>query len=644
VPQKLVTEFCGEVAAGRADVVLVTGAEAMSTVRHLRGTPEQPDWTEDPGGSLDDRGYGLRGMVALRALHHGLHEIAGIYAMAENARRAARGEGRDAYAASMGALFEPFTRVAAANPHSVAPEEVSADELVTVTERNRMITAPYTRMMVSRDLVNQGAAVVLTSVATARRLGVDESRWVFLHGHADLREQPLWERLDLAVAPSQADAVRAALAMAGTTLDDVRWIDLYSCFPVAVSQLADQLGLAPDDPRGLTVTGGLPFFGGPGNNYSMHAIAEIVERARREPGTVGMLSANGGTMSKVSVGVYSTTPAPWRPGDDAHLQAVVDARPTVVLDDHPADGWASVETWTVRHGKRGRTATVVGRTADDRRFLATSAPGDDELADWLEGAGQPVGEHVFVRNNGSTNHVSLTRERMDALLPAPPRGWRDSYEHLTVRRDGGVVEVTLAAGDLAAGAHVELDAVLDAFEADRSTHVAVVVADGLAGAADALPRSGWAGLTSRSLSKPVVLALAGDAVGGGAEALLAASMVVLAEDAGLAFDQVVAGRLAEHGGLVRLPRVLTPALATELLLTGRRVDAAEAGRLGLVNRVVPATEVTTTARDLAATVAAVPSLAVRLSLEVLADAAGEPDTFEAARRPRVAYDDVVIGE
>lgn len=642
-PQKLVTELAGDIAAGRAEWAVVTGAEAMSTHRHLKGDA-QPDWSEDPGGQLDNRGYGLRGMVAMRALHHGLHEIAGIYALVENARRAARGESAEDYAAGIGALFEPFTRVAAANPYAVAPEEISAADLMTVDERNRMIYTPFTRLVVSRDLVNQAATVVITSVAEAERAGIPREKWVFLHGHADLREQAIWERPDLSTSPAQGDAVRAALAMASAALEDVRWIDLYSCFPVAVSQLADQLGLSADDRRGLTVTGGLPFFGGPGNNYSLHAIAEVVDRTRREPGSVGLVSANGGTLSKVSVGVYSATPAPWKAGGDAALQATVDHRPTVALDDHPADGWITVETWTVRHGRSGRTPTVVGRTATGHRFLATSAPGDDELADWLEGPGQPVGQRLYVRNDGDTNHVTLTRERMDELLPAASTRWRDAYDHLTVTREGAVVEIALAPGDLGADHHLELAAALDAFEADRSAHVALLVTDGLAGQPTPLPGAGWAGLTARRIVKPVVVAHTGEAVDRGAEALLAPTLVVLDAGAGLTFGHVEHNKLADLGGLVRLPRLVGPQAAADLVLTGRRVDAAEALRLGLAARVAPAGTAAAAARELAVAIADRPGFAVRLSLEVMAEADDEPDTLEAARRPRVAYDDMVIGE
>ena len=116
------------------------------------------------------------------------------------------------------------------------------------------------------------------------------------------------ERQDLAHSPAAAMAARRALELAGASLADIGAFDLYSCFPIAVFNICDELGLAPDDPRRLTLTGGLPFFGGAGNNYSMHAIAEIAARVRADPGSFGLVGANGGIMSKYSVGVYSATP------------------------------------------------------------------------------------------------------------------------------------------------------------------------------------------------------------------------------------------------------------------------------------------------------------------------------------------------
>ncbi len=298
--------------------MLLFGSEAISTVEHFAGKrgddPGKPDFTEHAGGSLDDRGYGLEGLVSRHLAAHGLTGAPSQYALIDNARRARLKLNRAEYAAAMGALFAPFTRVAAANPHASAPVERSAAELVTPTEANRLIADPYTRYIVAREKVNQGAAVLLMSVVAARRLGVPEDRLVFLHGHADLRERALVERADLSRSPAAVMAAGHALEMAGIKADDLATIDLYSCFPAPVFNICDGLGIAPDDPRGLTLTGGLPFFGGAGNNYSMHAIAETVQRARSNPGSFGFVGANGGIMSKYSAGVYSSTPAPWTAG------------------------------------------------------------------------------------------------------------------------------------------------------------------------------------------------------------------------------------------------------------------------------------------------------------------------------------------
>jgi acetyl-CoA C-acetyltransferase len=205
--------------------------------------------------------------------------------------------------------------------------------------------------------------------------------------------------------------------MAGIGAEDLGTIDLYSCFPIAVSNICDGLGLAADDPRGLTVTGGLPFFGGAGNNYAMHAIAETVRRLRAQPGAYGLVGANGGAMSKYSVGVYSTTPAPFRPDRGAAPQAEIQAWPGVEQAVR-ADGWGTVETYTVKHGRGGaRTGIVIGRLeADGRRFLAMTAEGDDDMLDLLS-TGEPIGGRVYVRSFGVGNRVTTGEERMAELFP-----------------------------------------------------------------------------------------------------------------------------------------------------------------------------------------------------------------------------------
>jgi acetyl-CoA C-acetyltransferase len=416
-PQHLVTELAGAVAAGRCEVALLVGSEAISTVRHLARADDRPDFTERVGGQLEDRGFGLEGVVVRRQVDHGLTSAASQYALCENARRARLGSDRERYAAGMGELFAPFSRVAATNPHAAAPTARTPAELATPGERNRMIADPYPRFLVSRDQVNQGAAAVLMSVAVADRLGVPTDRRVYLHGHADLRERDLLDRADLGAAPASVQALRLALDLAGVELAEVATLDLYSCFPIAVAAVADAFGLAADDPRGLTLTGGLPFFGGAGNNYSMHAIAETVHRARAAPGSVGLVGANGGILSKYSVGLYSTEPVGWRPGRDAEAQAGIDGW-AGVEQARDADGWATVETYTVNHTRRGPIGVVVGRLeSDGRRFLARAVDGDDDLLGLLTG-GEPLEARVFVRSSGEGNRVATGRARLADGLTA----------------------------------------------------------------------------------------------------------------------------------------------------------------------------------------------------------------------------------
>jgi len=419
-PQHLVNEFAGEIAGGRSDVVLIFGSEAISTTEHYARAEDRPDFTEHPGGSLEDRGYGLRGLVSAHLATHGLAGMPGQHALAENARRARLKQTRGEYAAAMGALFAPFTRVAAANPHAAAPTVRTAAELITPTEANRFVADPYTRYLVARDKVNQGAAVLLMPAAAARRLGVPRDRWVFLHGHADLRERDLLDRADLSASPAAVMAARHALEVAGIGPGDLATIDLYSCFPISVFNICDGLGLAPDEPRGLTVTGGLPFFGGAGSNYSMHAIAETVARARANPGSYGFVGANGGVMSKYSAGVYSTTPAAWRPDASTALQAEIDGWAAPV-QAQPADGWATIETYTVTHGRDGtRTGIVVGRlAADGRRFVARADDRDTGVLGLLT-AGEPIGERVYARSFGFGNRVTTSGTQMDRLFPPGP--------------------------------------------------------------------------------------------------------------------------------------------------------------------------------------------------------------------------------
>jgi acetyl-CoA C-acetyltransferase len=235
-----------------------------------------------------------------------------------------------------------------------------------------MISWPYTKLMNSNNMVDQGAALILTSAAKATHLQIPTEKWVFPYAGTDAHDTHLiGERAEFDRSPAIRIAGRRALELAGMGIDDVHLVDLYSCFPSAVQVAANELGLPLDDPqRPLTVTGGLTFAGGPWNNYVSHSIATMAERLVSAPGTVGLITANGGYLTKHSFGVYGTQP----PAGDfrwENVQPIVDAEPTRVAEMEWS-GVGTVETWTTAFTRDGtpEKAFLAVRTPEDTRALA----------------------------------------------------------------------------------------------------------------------------------------------------------------------------------------------------------------------------------------------------------------------------------
>ena len=386
-PQQAVNLLCEKISRGESDLALAVGAEFLGALmKRLRGGMTFDVYGDPEGDDFappERIGDGRPGATPQEAAH-GLGFPVNTYPLFENAYRASKGWSLEEHARRMGALFSPFTEVAAKNPNAWFPTVRSAEELTTVTDNNRMVSYPYPKYLNAIMEVDQGAGVILASVKKARELGVPEEKWVYLHGCADAHD--LWyplERQDFHSSPAMRWTGERALDMASVSLADIAAFDLYSCFPVAVEIGASELGLAPDDKRGLTVTGGLPYFGGPGNNYAMHSIVTMAERLRAAPNTYGMTTANGWFLTKQSVGVWSTKPTQgeWRREDPKVMQARIDALPHPEIVDAPK-GQATIETYTVSHDRNGyRLGIVIGRDGQGRRFVANTPADEATLRD-----------------------------------------------------------------------------------------------------------------------------------------------------------------------------------------------------------------------------------------------------------------------
>ncbi|MDX2157099.1 MAG: acetyl-CoA acetyltransferase [Hyphomicrobiaceae bacterium] len=386
MPQWSINRLFEMVTRGEIEAAVVCGGEALATQKAAERAKVALDWNEDAGGTPERWGVSKRGWSDAEERHRMAGAIF-AYPLFENGIRDHLKRSIPEHMAAMGKLFAHFAAVAAKNPLADRRQGFTAEQIATVSADNPFIGFPYTKLMNSNAFIDQAAAVILTSVAKARELGIPEEKWVHLHGTADAYDH--WyisDRKNFHSSPAMRIVARETFEMAGLSMADMDFIDLYSCFPSAVEIACAENDLALDDSRGLTITGGLPYFGGPGNNYVTHSIAEMVAKVRSKPGSKGLVTANGNYVTKQSAGIYSTEPPskPFKPKDPAVYQAEIDADKGPPVTETPA-GRATIETYTVMHDRKGPSyAILFGRDGEGRRFIANTPEDPGLLRDMTE--------------------------------------------------------------------------------------------------------------------------------------------------------------------------------------------------------------------------------------------------------------------
>ncbi len=405
-PQYLINCAAEWIAQGEADALLLSGAECLhSIVRALREGRELP-WSDDPGGTRKDLGEERSGTTALEKSCR-LHLPVNAYPLFENALRKSLNRSIPAHNRALGELMASFSRIAAGHAQAWFPTGRSVEEITSPGPGNRYVGFPYTKYMNAIMQVDQSAALVMMSAARAQELGVPREKWVFLHGCADVND--IWflsERVNFHSSPAIRRMGQTAFQMAGWTIGEVEHLDIYSCFPSAVQIAREELGIPPGDRRTLTVTGGLPYFGGAGNNYTMHAVATMLDRLRRDPGSKGLCTANGWYLTKHAMGLYSTAPpqGPWRRRKPSADQAEIDGTPHPRAAASPQGG-GKIEAYTVAHDREGPVAGLaVGRLDESGERFVAHTPADPAMFERLmtqemigcPGAVKPDGKGGFL--------------------------------------------------------------------------------------------------------------------------------------------------------------------------------------------------------------------------------------------------------
>lgn len=405
-PMQLLAEMCHEIARGAKRAVLLTGAEAIANERYAQRRKLQDDWQENIDAPLDSREYKIR-FASPQEIRSGMFLPVHYYALIENAQADALNHTLSEHQRYMGQMMAPFSAVAASNPLSQNPRAFSVDELALPTTSNYPISLPYTKWLIAQDAVNQGAALLLTSIGYAKELGIDPGRWIYLRGYAAGMDIPLSQRPDPGNSSTMDAVLTTALDRGECALSDIDLLDIYSCFPCAVHAACEALKLPTDGSVPLTVTGGLPYFGGPGNNYTMHALAEMVDRLQSQPvAKTAMVTGNGGILSKHAAVLLTNSATDvqhlnWLGGVPKALDAP--ARSAVPYAESPDRG--EVLSYTVIVGRDAPdTSVVLAKTAMGERFLASSK--DEGIARALR-LHNPIGRQINVTLEGDAHGFSL---------------------------------------------------------------------------------------------------------------------------------------------------------------------------------------------------------------------------------------------
>ncbi len=369
-PQALVDQACEELAAGWDGAILLAGGECWKTRARLRARGESAPWTLQSPDARPTEYFGSPlEMTSPEETALGFSDPTQAYPMFEQALRRRAGTTLAEQTRTAAELWARFSEVAAMNPNAALRAARTAEEIATTGPANRMIASPYPKLMNSNSSVDQAAALLLCSAEHAQSLGIPPERWVFLHGAGEANDvQFVTNRWDLTRSPAIRAAGATALGLAGVSADGIAHVDLYSCFPSAVQIAASELGLSLD--RQLSVTGGLTFAGGPWNAYVLFSIATMAGLLRHHPDDLGLISANGGLLTKHAIGVYGCRPP-------KHGTRV--ARPNVDVPRRAAAygyrGAVTVDAYTVMHDRHGEPdrAFLSCLLDDGRRTMAVSS-------------------------------------------------------------------------------------------------------------------------------------------------------------------------------------------------------------------------------------------------------------------------------
>ncbi|KAH7355297.1 hypothetical protein BKA65DRAFT_498097 [Rhexocercosporidium sp. MPI-PUGE-AT-0058] len=414
-PAKFFDEAARRISFRESKVAIIAGGEALASLGACAAAGKSPPWTvaDESARSVSVSDVSRKGesIGTLHSVGLPIH----VYPLYENGFRAHRSQSIQDNNKESAELYADFAKVAEGNPlaWNYGKPAATENEIGTVSKKNRMICFPYPLLMNAFNNINLAGSCVLTSTEYAKEIGIPESKWIYPLGGAGTSDATyFWQRPNFHSSPAISKSLDEGLRVSGVTKDKIDIFDFYSCFPIVPKLACQHLGLPlTKQSKPITLLGGLTAFGGAGNNYSMHALTEMVRKMRKGDAQRGLVLANGGMVTYQYVVCLSTQPRDSPYPDRNPLPDLLNDDPAPEVDEK-AEGEAVIETYTVEFERDGtplRGHIVGGLKSNQHRFLANH--GDDSTLQQLSSfSKEPVGRTGWVTvGDDDRNLFTFTR-------------------------------------------------------------------------------------------------------------------------------------------------------------------------------------------------------------------------------------------
>jgi len=366
--QTAIADACGRITAGDCDIAIVVGGEARYRALQAQIAGQQAPETVMPGAPDEVMEPEAELWLAAET-QAGLAMPVGFYALIESAWRFRQKLGIEQHRDAIAQLYSDFSKIAVNNPDAWKRDFVSAQTIRDASAQNKMLAFPYTKLHNTSWNVDQASALIFCSEKKARELGLDSSRWIYPWASTQSNHMlSVAQRPDISRSVGAEVGARVLLNAVGIDAVAIRYADLYSCFPIAVELFADALQLKAGTP--LTVTGGMPFAGGPLNNYVLQATVKMVQTLRGDCDACGVVTSVSGLMTKQAYGLWSAQ-KPRVAFRDIDVTDEVAAACTAVDVLETYEGIVDVVAFTVLLQGMAR-AIVIADTYDKKRVVLFS--------------------------------------------------------------------------------------------------------------------------------------------------------------------------------------------------------------------------------------------------------------------------------